>query len=60
MNRHFLTRRRFVTAVIALTEGAGSSTESGLFPLSLAWAESGTAVLDQAVTDVAAGATGHR
>ena len=50
MNQHRLTRRRFVTAVIALCAGAGSSIESGLFSISRAWAGSGTAV-DPAVRD---------
>lgn len=85
MNQQRLTRRRFVTAVIALTAGAGSSLDPGLFSLGRAWAESGgeanpavsdamvsmarllyphealpdqvyAEVLDQALTDVAAGA----
>ena len=50
MNQNRLTRRRFVTAVIALTAGAGSPIESGLFSLSNAWAESGAA-MDPAVRD---------
>lgn len=41
MNPDPLTRRRFVTALIALAAGAGHALEPRLFSLSRAWAESG-------------------
>lgn len=41
MNQDPLTRRRFVTALVALAAGAGQSLEPRLFSLGRAWAESG-------------------
>jgi len=50
MDQHEMTRRRFIVSVIALSAAAGSALRPGLFALSRAWAESGSA-LDPSLRD---------
>ena len=46
MDQNRLTRRRFIVAVIALSGASGSAIRPGLFSVSQAWAESGSALED--------------